>query len=594
MRRSAVWLQSGVLSMLIDAVSTRRVELGPEDVYKICALLKAKDDALLLQTNRPFLFGLHAEYLKMGPDAVAPFQRTFIDGVFAAHPVADDVTRAENSAGTAAAAAGRQHRQQSTLALTTTTTTKDTPESALAAENNDNSRSKDAVVRKGAAAIRSDEEPTVEERIAAIWEVVQEYQSTNFVGTDGMQKIHRHCKALELQLRQMKPFEVASLVRALATINYQDYAFTNLIARRSCEVASKLSSSELCRTYFNLSKLQSHDSLVAFVNQIEAQMERFHREQIQFVAMALERQPQIASAPARMVPKLLARAVSHFSEKDSVVYHRALLIVAARYNLSRHPAVVKIIEDASKHLESIPERDLLALLQSTVDLGVPAGTPGLAELLGKAEAVVSTIDIRHVDALMDILSVLPMDTGGVMANLMNRLVADGGKLTMPQLTFILDLLSSYPPAKDNACVSALAFAASLRAEYFDREALEQVVLSLAQLNQFSDDFYALVAVLQGNKGGFRSFDNLASLMKCCSRAVVLDVRGQDMITKGILDLAPTMNDEELAEARRLLTRLGVNDKNVHQMIFRRAKQLQREAGSRWTRRGCTNVSDDFT
>ncbi|RNC31287.1 hypothetical protein TcCL_Unassigned06189, partial [Trypanosoma cruzi] len=115
-----------------------------------------------------------------------------------------------------------------------------------------------------------------------------------------------------------------------------------------------------------------------------------------------------------------------------------------------------------------------------------------------------------------------------------------------------------------------------------------------RLNQFSDDFYTLVSVLQKNKGGFRSFDNFASLMKWCSREVALDVRGQEMITKGILGLAPSMNDEQLAEARKLLTQLGVNDKNVHQMIFRRAKQLQRESGSRWTRRGYSSATDDFT
>ncbi|PWV14750.1 hypothetical protein C3747_33g249 [Trypanosoma cruzi] len=610
MRRSAFCLQSGALAILINAVSTRRVELGPEDVYKICALLKTKEDALLLQKNRAFLSGLHAEYQKMDPDAVTPFQRTFIDGVFAALPSAlltssdpsysspsciDDERGARNS--DVAAVSGKQNQPWSTV-----TTTKETCANGFATdinntsndENNSTSSGDNTAISRGNAVVRSDEEPTVEERIAAIWEVVQEYQSTNFLGTDGSQKIQKHCKALELQLRQMKPFEVASLVRALATVNYQDYTFTNLIARRGCEVASKLSLSELCRTYFNLSKLQSHDSMVAFVNQIEAQMDKLRHEQIQFVAMALERQPQIASAPARMVPKLLARAVSHFSEVDSVLYHRALLIVAARYNLSRHPAVLKIIQDSSKHLESIAERDLLAILHSLVDLGIPAGTPGLAELLGKAEAIVTIIDIRHVDVLMDILSVLPIDTSGIMTKLMDRLIVDGGKLSIPQITFIMDLLSSYPPAKDNACVAALAFSASLRAESFDREALEQVVLSLAQLNQFSDDFYTLVSVLQKNKGGFRSFDNFASLMKWCSREVALDVRGQEMITKGILGLAPSMNDEQLAEARKLLTQLGVNDKNVHQMIFRRAKQLQRESGSRWTRRGYSSATDDFT
>ncbi|KEG12820.1 hypothetical protein DQ04_01401040 [Trypanosoma grayi] len=581
MRRSARRLQAGALAMLMDTVSTQRVELGPEDIYRICALLKAKEDTLMLQTNQAFLHGIRAQYQKMDVDAVTPFQRTFIDGAFAGLSIGvlgshSETGKGENEMKSGTPAGVSEQRKASRSVADTL---------AVGA-------ARTVATAKVTTADVSLVEPAVEERISAIWESVQECQSNKFVSSDGMRRIKSHCKALERQLRQMKPFEVVSLVKALATIHYQDYTFTNLLTRRSCEVASKFSSSELCRTYFNLSKLQSHDSMVAFVNQIEAQMEKLHQEQVQFVAMALERQPQIASAPARMVPKLLTRAVHHLPETEGAAYHRTLLVVAARYNLRRHPSVNKIFLDSARHMENITERDLLAILQAAVDLGISVNTPGLAELLKKAESIVETVDIRNIDAFMDILSVLPIDTGAIMAKVMQRLAVDAGKLSIPQVVFTLDLISSYPPAKGDPCIAALVFAASLRADSFDGEGLEQVVLNLAQLQQFSDDFYVLVSVLQNNKGGFRSFDRLASLMKCCTQEVVTDVRGQDMITKGILGLAPTMNDEELAESRKMLSRIGVNDKNVHQMIFRRAKQLQRESGGRWAKRG-HNTSDDF-
>ncbi|ORC90412.1 uncharacterized protein TM35_000082100 [Trypanosoma theileri] len=585
MRRSVHWMQAGGLVKLIQAVSTSRIELCAEDIYKICALLKSKEDTLMLQRNQAFIRSIHKQYQNIDPDTVTPFQRTFIDGTFAAFP---DTVCELSSSSSFSREVGVNGKQMDTTSTETKQQEGDKNNSHIVSlENN-------ITTKKGSnLSTTSADEPSIEERISAIWEVVQEYQSSNFLGTDGMKKIQKHCKALELQLRQIKPFEISSLVRALATIHYQDYSFTNLLTRRSCEVASKLSQTDLCRTYFNLSKLQSHDSMVAFVNQIEIHMEKLHREQIHFVAMALERHPQISSAPARMVPKLLQRAVVHLNESDNATYHRALLVVAARYNLRRHPVVVKIFSDTSRHLDKIVDRDLLAILQSTIDLGISANTPGLPELLEKTESIVPTVDIRHVDALMDILSVLPIDTGSIMTKLMNRLEVDGGKLSIPQLVFILDLLSSYPPAKGNACIVGLAFAASLRAESFDGEALEQVILNLAQLQHFTDDFYTLVIVLQNNKGGFRSFEKLANLMKSCTQEVVADRRGQEMITKGILGLAPSLNDEELAEARKLLTKLGVTDKNVHQMIFRRAKQLQRESGSRWSRRGY-DPADDFT
>ncbi|KAG8348769.1 hypothetical protein ERJ75_000036100 [Trypanosoma vivax] len=558
MRCSVPQLRAGGLAALLNAVASRRVVLTSEDVYKMCSLLKAKEDTLSLRENYDFIRGIHAQYSEMDPETVSPFQRSFIDGTFATFPNLTASCSLPTSKG------------EECLPNHCTT--------QLAADG------RGTMTREGAVGL-TDGEPTVEQRIAAINELVQEFVSSNFVGSNGMQKVQKHCKALELQLRQMKPFEVVSLVRALSMIHYHDSTFTHLLARRSCEVASKLSASEICRTYYNLSKLQNHDSMVAFVNQIEAQLDKLHREQVQFVAMALERQTQIASAPSRMVPKLLSRGAAVLSEADSAVFHRSLLVVAARYSQNRHPAVAKIMANVSKHLDSISERDLLTVLQTVVDLGFSAASPGMTELLKKTATVAETAEIRNLDTLMDILSVLPVDTGDIMAKLLERLVLESGKLTVPQLAFTLDLLSTYPPARGHACIAALAFAASVRSASFDSETLEQAVLNLAQLQQFSDDFYSLATVLNNEKGGFRRFEKLIGVMKCCTPEVVADVRGQEMITKGILGLAPSLNDEELAETRKLLVHLGVDDKNVHQTIFRRAKQMQRSAGSRWASRG---------
>nr|CCC94053.1 unnamed protein product [Trypanosoma congolense IL3000] len=571
MKPSLRWLSNVKgkgLDMLISSVYSRHIDFSAEDVYKLCALLKAKEDVLQLKSNADFIRGLRVQYEKLDPNTVTPFQSSFIEGALTGIQHVD---------------VAQSPQSPSALGCMGVEPYGSVEKSADSCVSGKLSSScVDIFAQKGLHLSTSiEEDTTIGERIAAIHEVVNESQKSHFIGSDGMEKIRKHCKALELKLRQMKPHEIASLVRALAIVNYQDYAYTNLLARRSCEIASKLSVSELCKTYFNLSKLQSHDSLVAFVNQIESQMEKLHQEQLQFVFMALERQPQIAFAPARMVPKLLTKAASLLCEVSDGAFYRSMLVVAARYNQRRHPAVGSIMSSLPNHVEGISDRDLLAILQSIVDLELSTNVSGMSALLGRITVIADTVDIRSVDTLLDILSVLPCDTQEIMEKLLNRLVEDAGKLSIPQVVSILDLLSSYPPAKGHACVASLSFAASLRAEFFDGEALENIVVNLGQLTHFSDDFYMLVGVLQNAKGGFRAVDKLFELLRFCTRDVASDVRGQDMITKGILGLAPTMNDENLSEVRRILLRLGVDDKNVHQMILRRAKQIQRESGGRW-------------
>lgn len=83
---------------------------------------------------------------------------------------------------------------------------------------------------------------------------------------------------------------------------------------------------------------------------------------------------------------------------------------------------------------------------------------------------------------------------------------------MGELTNILNLLSTYPPARGSVCVVSLVFAAAVRARGIDHALLEDILLSLAMMQHFTDDFYNLFEVMQRQKGGIRQFDSLALML----------------------------------------------------------------------------------
>ncbi|KPI88995.1 hypothetical protein ABL78_1879 [Leptomonas seymouri] len=385
-------------------------------------------------------------------------------------------------------------------------------------------------------------------------------------------------KALGPLLRQLSPTETARLIKTLAKLNYTNYEHTIIFARRGCEVASQLQRRDLCTLFFNLHKLCTRDSLVPIVNRILEHVQELTAEEVYLLCQSMERQENTSTASQRLLTPLIAQAIKKLPDATSSAYHRTLLVSMARYRLQQPATVQLILQDwVLRWKTTSSEKDVLVLLEAATALEAPGKVPeGLKELIERLTFLAPAMDLRHVDHAMDLLSSVPLHMStDCMRVFLKRLENESGMLTVRQLMFVLHLLSTYPPAKGEVAVVSLAYACAIRAKSMDAETLETIVISLAMLQLFTDDFFSIAKVLQVQKGGMRSFAQLQVLFDCCTTEMVALPHGLGMLTSIICTLAPTLNDEEISYCRKALVKLGVGDREVLQNIFTKAKRAQR-------------------
>lgn len=538
-----------MLKKLLTRAGTTPAVFAADDLYRICVLVKNQEDVLGLRKEKQFLQQLRCQYRKLKASSAAsisPFQKSVLDDVLSS------------------GAEGEEMKAPSE------------PEAA----GGSGGSSLEGVTPKAVEAPKASAPPTALERLTEIWTMIDEARAekTEFSG-ERMKTLEIHMKALESQLRQLTPTETASLVKALASIHYRNYHHTSILGRRSCEVASELPPRDSARLYANLTKLQSVDSLMPLVNRLVQCAKELSVKEVQELGEALQKQGNSSFAGGKLLSAVLTCGTSLSSQAKTPTFHRSLIAAAARYNYSKNPAIDPLLRDLTRFSpKSFHLKDASVLLRSMVALDIPAAHT-LYTLLIRVitEKIDAALEIREVDGLMTILSEVPVDTTAAMCRLMTRLENDAGKLTITQLVNVLQLLSSYPPARGHVCVVSLAFAVQMRSESIEAAALEDVLLSLGQLNHFTDDFFSISRALFG-KGGFRSFQALYEVLQACSPQILQGEDGAELVKAGILQLAPILNDGELQQCRKLLLEKGINDKTLHQRVLSRAKQLQRGGG----------------
>lgn len=516
-----------MLQKLIARVVKAPPAFSLDELYRICVVIKNPQDPLQLQQNAAFVRQLAQQYGAMDLSAVPPFQKSLLEETLRSAITSDSAT--------------------------------------------------DLSLSKAAGAAVSDG-PTALECLTAIWSLIDEahQEKTDFSGPR-MQSLEQLMSQLEGQMRKLSPSETVSLVKALSSVHYRNYQQVALISRRGCEVSGQLSHQEACQLYYNLSKLHCMDSLTPLVNRIVHFEKDLTAKDTHLVAQALERQTNSSFAGGKLLTSILSRASVIAKKFNSPSCHRSFLSAAARYGYNRHGAIPTLLND----LHRLPKKqftmkELTVLLRSMTALAVPASHPMYKTLVGYVTESVGSVELRHIDGLMDVLSETPVDSSSAMMQLMKRLEVDAGKLSIPQLARVLQLLSSYPPARGSVCVVSLSFAAAMRSESFEREVLVDVLLSLADLEHFTDDFFTVMRTLF-QKGGFQKYDHLHTILCQCPPAVLRSPDGEELARQGILQLAPMLNDGELQECRKLLVSKGIDDKVLHQKIMTRAKQLQRGA-----------------
>lgn len=554
MRRSIGRLSA--LSTMLAAVSDRRIRLEPDDLYKICMVVGDSKDTLGLKGNTPFLQALWQARSELAAGALPPFQQSMVDGALKDVPPpapgqfasGGPSTSQQDNDGAAAAIVGFRP-----------------PSDVQAADGEEHT-----------PIVFSD--PSIEERIVAIWDCVALYQTGSYTMGDG-KRVAEHCAALDPLMRRLSVGEVTNLVRALATLNFYDFNFSTLLARRCCELAPEMTARQLCQTYYNLMKLNVQDSLVAVVRRIDAKVQELKWKDIYLFCQALERQANTSAAPTALVPKLVTRAMTMTDHIPTPSFYRSMLVAMMRYNCARHPSLPQLVSSIARLASKLSDRDLVPTLNALVTMK-QTKAEGFAAIFKHAEQTVTTIDIRAIDQLVDIVSVCPLDSSAFMANLMTRLTADAGRLTIGQLAFMIDLVSTYPPIRGTPCAVALAFTANVKKEALDSDKCEGVLLGLARMGHFTDDFHAIAEFLYTQRQGIRTFEALGELFQCLTPEVVKDPSMMELVAKSIEVLAPVINEEEMHQVKKALARLGVNDRRVQQRIFGAARQRSAQQAMR--------------
>lgn len=564
------------LPAVLRSVSEGKVRLGVPDLYRICALTKDGEDTLGLRVNESVMRALatqyadHAANTAVGP--ISPFQLALLEETL--RPFLNPSNSPNTEAGGSIIIAG----STSTSARTSSVALGEpTPQERLTAIWNGLAEARQSPPPP--QQVSTPDDASAEPAGAGDAEEDGEYEVTSNIA----QLIAPHVEALEKDLRRLSPAEVSRLIKALAVANHHNYSHTSLLSRRGCEVAAELPLKDVCTMYFNLHKINTHDSLHAMVNKIRAHVSELSAVDVFLVSQALERQAHTSSVSAGLVTALAPRAVAGLPAASSAAYHRAVLVAFSRYNMREHAAVAAVLRDVPAKASKAHEKDLLMILQAACELGAvtPDLAPTYAAVLARLEETVPTMDIRNIDVLMDVLSFLPFDTSAAMQAVMARLDAAAGKLTVPQLAFTLQMLSNYPPAKGHICVVSLSFAAGLRAESIEAQHLEGIIVSLAQLQHFTDDFFVVADVFQAQKGGIRKLESLLAILDQCRvhfKGRNPDPRMASLVQNGVLGLAPSLNEKELGECRSLLRSAGLFDEAMEKRLLSRARQLQRGSG----------------
>ncbi|KAG5464326.1 hypothetical protein LSCM1_00508 [Leishmania martiniquensis] len=593
LRRAGVRLQKTALQLstfhrllLHCARHPERFELT--DMYKVGILLKDPQDVLELRTHTELLSSLASRYAQIRGGA-SPFQTSLLDAVLLrshSAPPGDSAAAVEEEA-----AAGSSTERGGALQTTAQEyfkaimdLVKDAEAEfyrAAAQKTHAHSKGRQQITNKRVEVCTLSERSDDAEPSASLSDDKSGPGLGEALGSSRMATLEAHLDALEPSLRRLSPAETYNLIKTLAKLGYTNYDRTILLTRRGCEISGQLKRRELCQLFFNLHKLHTRDSLVAIVNRLLEHTAEMTAEEVFLVCQALERQENTSSASQRLLAPLVVQAIKKLPDAPSAAYHRALLVSMARYNMVQPVTLQLVLRNwADRWKTSTSERDLLKLFEAAGSLVPAAKLDGLQELVGRLTEAAAVMDIGSVDRAMDLLSMVPMDMSSkCMMLLLARLADEAGRLSVRQIVFILQLLSTYPPAKGHAAVVSIAYAASIRAPSMDAESLENVVISLAMLGLFTDDFFTIAHVLQLQRGGIRSFVAVQALLQHCTAEMAATKRGLGMLANVICTLAPMLNDEELASCRQALVTLGVQDRIVLQNIFAKAKQLHRTQSS---------------
>ncbi|CAD2213052.1 hypothetical protein AGDE_11528 [Angomonas deanei] len=392
--------------------------------------------------------------------------------------------------------------------------------------------------------------------------------------------------SLETQSKYLEAHDLVRLVNVLKQLHYHSHNVTVWLTRRCTLIAAQLPVADLCQLFYNLHCIGCQDSLTAIVNQIIEHKNDLTEKDLGYIFRVLSQQKNTNNSSAKLLTVVQQKGLNYLRTVDHCSYHSRFLKCLTLYDKRTPSNVFQIIDSVSRRfLDTVGERDLLTFLSCADPDGVrgidqnPKYAHIMHQFVNVLESKVMTMNIHLFGELLETLSILRVDTTGVMDKVLVRLDKDAGRLTIPHLVETLYLLSSYPPAQGHSCIVSLTYTAVFRAEGMNAKDIQSIAISLAHLKFFTDDFFELLVVLNKKKGGFRTVGDLVEFLELLDGTFYAEERSLPVVYESVIALSAVMNDEEVAAVRKILHHSGVKPTFLQQ-LFSAVKVEHRKTSSR--------------
>jgi hypothetical protein len=548
------------LAAITGTVARSQVALRPDDVFKLAVTIAREDTKLGLASDAAFMTGFAAA-AAAAVEKLSPFQ-------------VNQVRNALERGGLTLGTTGPVAPAAAALPDVAVSSSTPAPSGAAAAT----ATTSPVIARAAAASNIVSTDPAVQGVVDAL-----RSHHTAFLDrkTFELRPMQEACEELAQALpRITTPAPLVHAVRILAHMNYTDYNLAQRLARRACELATKMSVSEACVVLARLYKLKAQDSMTPLVKRIEADAASMTLADMVHVVQAAHAQ---SNTTASLHP-LAARALHMMHDRTNDVDIRLVvqaLEVCARLGTRTGPAATAYVAAAARRAGEMNEWLLGQAMVATHQMQLMDAS-SFALFLNRAVALGATMDVRAVDGLLDVFSLQPYGAAPFVDAVLKRLADDAGKLQGPQLVAVLEIIAGYPGAPRTPAVAALAFAANVRRDTLDQTALTSVLSSLAQLQQLDDDFHALADFLSQSRRGVKSVEAFLELLGYVSPSTpgAADPRFASWVARCVQELAPQLTAETVEAVEAEMARLGVEDRRARQRLQGRTGAIAAEADER--------------
>ena len=370
-------------------------------------------------------------------------------------------------------------------------------------------------------------------------------------------------------LNEFSPLHMTGTCRLLSQLQCSDFHFLGKLGKRVVEMKDDFSHQELATVFASMcfSKAPRY-VLVDLCNVVEQRVEDLAFDDVEMVLHGLT----LAGPQYNATLKVL---VTHALEKVENLTVEVLCRFLQAFQILQYaePAHKEIFADAlvEKNMD-LNERQATMALQALHSMTLLSA--GIFETMTNRLLTFSrTLDVRNVVVVMDICSSVPYKTEDLMQALMDRAADCVVVMNAGIVGDMLELLGTYPPAKEHRLMLALGKLASRRVDLLGPMPLAKSVKGLAAMGYPDAEFYTNAATTF-LRWGIKDFTVMEALLNglCVSGGHgVADPRIVRLLASHMTPMCAQMSVQEVERANRYMCRLMCDDEWVYKALADRLK-----------------------